>query len=251
MAQLDNGTKQILLAGTATEKKAGYQPHFISEINRNETSGKEIYFMWLSRLVILCAITSLAFFLCSTLVIFRLAPEIIVEPLLLVANQKDSESMVRYEPMTTKMPSLKQMTEMFIKQYIIMRNTVVNDDAEMVTRWGPGGIVHYMSSREVYSDFIGNHRDHIGQMYDKEYSSEVSIDSIARESENSPVWRVDFSVHNLSHGRNSTGALTLKTVRYRASVTPKYFPEKSVVVRRLINPLGFTVVKYNQSEIRE
>ena len=140
---------------------------------------------------------------------------------------------------------------MFIKQYIIMRNTVINDETEMTTRWGPGGIVHYMSAPSVYSDFLGKNTGSVTKMYDNEYSSEVSIDSISRENENSPAWRVDFSVHNLSRGRNSTGALTLKTLRYRASITPKYFPERGVVVRRLINPLGFTVVKYNQSEIRE
>lgn len=247
--QLESGTKKILLTGKSPEQKA-YQPHFIDAMQEDETHGKERYFLWLSRLVMLCAVLSLGFFLCSTLVIFRLAPEIIVEPLMLVANQKDSESMVRYEPINTKMPSLKQMTEMFVKQYVIMRNTVINDEQEMTTRWGYGGIVHYLSSPDVYDEFVGKNAQNIKFMYDNEYSSEVYIEKAVKD-EITSAWTVDFAVHNLSRGRNSTGALTLKTLRYRASVTPRYYPERYFVARRLVNPLGFTVIKYNQSEIRE
>jgi len=247
--QLEDGTKKILLTGKSPQKNA-YQPHFIDEMDEDETRGKKRYFLWLSRLVMLCAVIALGFFLCSTLVIFRLAPEIIVEPLMLVANQKDSASMVRYEPINTQMPSLKQMTEMFVKQYVIMRNTVINDEQEMTTRWGYGGIVHYLSSEEVYKEFVGKNAQRVTAMFDNEYSSEVYIERAVKD-EITSAWTVDFAVHNLSRGRNSSGALTLKTLRYRASVTPKYYPERHFVARRLINPLGFTVVKYNQSEIRE
>lgn len=250
MAQLGDGLKRPLLAGQNMKKPAGYQPHFLSESDNQETSNKSVYFLWLSRLVMLCAIVSLSFFLSSTLVIFRLAPEIIVEPLLLVANQKDSESMVRYEPITEKMPSIKQLTEMYVRQYVIMRNTVVNDEKEMTTRWGPGGIVNYLSADDVYMDFVGKNIKNVNKMFDKGYSSEVYIDAVGRE-ENSPSWWVIFTVFNLSSDRNETGALTLKITRYKAAVTPRYYSYRHLLKARLINPLGFTVIKYNQSEIRE
>lgn len=251
MAQLGSGIKKVLISGNSPAYKASYQPHFIDETDAREENGKERYFLWLSRLVMLCALVSLAFFLSATLVIFRLAPEIIVEPLLLVSNQTDSNNVVRYEPITEKMPSIKQMTEMFVRQYVIMRNTVVVDEQEMKTRWGPGGIVYFLSSESVYSDFVGRNIDSIERMYDSEYSSEVYIDNIGKEAENSPAWRVDFTVHHLSQGRNNSGAMTLKTEKFRASVTPRYHPERKLITRRLVNPLGFTVEKYNQSEIRE
>lgn len=250
MAQLGDGSNRPLLAGQGAKKASGYQPHFLSDSENKESSSKSVYFLWLSRLVILCAIVSLSFFLSSTLVIFRLAPEIIVEPLMLVANQKDSESMVRYEAITEKMPSLKQLTEMYVKQYVIMRNTVVNDKKEMTTRWGPGGIVNYMSAPDVYSEFVGGNAKDVNRMFDKDYSSEVYIDAIGRE-DNSPAWWVIFTIYNLSKERNVSGALTLKILRYKASVTPRYYSFRRLMKARLINPLGFTVVKYNQSEIRE
>ena len=224
---------------------------YITDDKINNNSMKEIYFRWLSRLVVICAVLSLGLFLSASLVIFRLAPEIIVEPLLII-SQNDSETMVRYEPITNKMPSLKQMTELFVRQYVIVRNTVINDEQEMRTRWGPGGIIAYLSTPRVYHEFVGEHIDNISSMFDNEYSSEVRIDSIHKIIENSPAWIVNFTIYNLSRSRTGkSGALTLKKTKMRASVTPRFIPERRTVFARLINPLGFTVMKYNQDEIRE
>ena len=245
------GVKKILLKGSVPPSKKEEKPvEFLSELTEADKSSKEVYFRWLSRLVILCAIVSLGFFLSASLVIFRLAPEIIVEPLLLI-RQDNSKSMVRYEPITLKMPSMRQLTEMFIRQYVIMRNTVINDEQEMRTRWGPGGIVHYLSAPNVYSDFVGLNAGSVSKMFDAGYSSEVKINDIGKESETSPAWFVVFTIYNLSKDRGKNGSLTLKTQRYKVSITPKFIPERRLYRARLINPLGFTVMKYSQSEIRE
>lgn len=243
-----NGYKQELL--TSGSNPEAVSVRFLSELGKEDRSSKEIYFRWLARLVLLCAIVSLGFFLSASLVVFRLAPEIIVEPLLIV-RQNDSESMVRYEPITVKMPSIRQLTEMFIKQYVIMRNTVINDMQEMKTRWGPGGIVHYLSAPDVYADFVGKNAGSVDKMFDDGYSSEVQINEIGKESDSSPAWFVVFTVYNLSKDRNKSGALTLKTQRYKVSITPRFIPERIMYRPRLINPLGFTVMKYSQSEIRD
>ncbi|HBO49635.1 MAG TPA: hypothetical protein DD619_02440 [Alphaproteobacteria bacterium] len=248
--ELNSGMQPKLL----TDKNAqpnDVQLQYITDDKINNNSVKEIYFRWLSRLVVLCAILSLGLFLSASLVIFRLAPEIIVEPLLII-SQNDSATMVRYEPITPKMPSIKQMTELFIKQYVIMRNTVVNDTQEMRTRWGPGGIVAYLSAPRVYYEFVGQNIENVNQMFDDDYSSEVRIDSLNKISENSPAWIVNFTIYNLSRSRSGkNGALTLKKTKMRASITPRFIPERRAVFSRLINPLGFTVMKYNQDEIRE
>ena len=251
MAELGKiGVKRILITGKEAPKKQEQpQVEFLSELTAADRSSKEIYFRWLSRLVLLCAIISLSFFLSSSLVIFRLAPEVIVEPLLII-RQSDSQSMVRYEPITVKMPSIRQLTEMFIKQYVIMRNTVVNDEDEMRTRWGPGGIVYCLSAPDVYRDFVGANINSVNKMFDPGYSSEVKIDNLKKEGESGSVWIVEFTIFNLSKARGKDGSLVLKTKRYRVSITPKFIPERQLYRARLINPLGFTVMKYNQSEIR-
>lgn len=250
MVELGQGNKKIYITDAHKGKNAQYEPQYITDSEYQVSSSKEVYFRWLSRLVTLCAILSLGFFLCSTLVIFRLAPEIIVEPLL-ITTQTDSDNMVRVEPIMEKMQSIHQLTEMHVKQYVILRNTVINDQNEMRTRWGPGGIVHYLSTPSVYSEFVGRNALAVNKMFDNEYSSEVRIDSIAKVSEHSPAWYVNFTIYNLSRTRGGDGALVLKTVRFRASVTPKFYPERKAVYARIVNPLGFTVVKYSQDVIRE
>ncbi len=249
MAVLGDGYKKLLIAG-AGGKEESIQQHYITDEEVVTSSAKLVYFRWLSRLVVLCAVISLSFFLCSSLVVFRLAPEILVEPLLII-SQNSSDEVVRYEPMNTKMSSLKQMTEMFVKQYVIMRNTVVNDEREMRTRWGPGGIVAYLSAPDVYREFVGKNAAKVENMFDNDYSSEVRIDKIGRIGENSPVWIVYFTVFNLSRTQESGGALVLKEAKYRASVTPRFLSYRGFVSPRLINPMGFTVMKYSQDKIRE
>ena len=68
----------------------------------------------------------------------------------------------------------------------------------------------------------------------------------------SPVWKVDFKTYEVSQrNRNGdTGALVLRTRYWTASVTSYFIPERIFVGRRLINPLGFTVTRYNQSEVQ-
>ncbi len=249
MAVLGDGTQKLYITDAKSEKKV-FQQQYITDEDIVTTSAKLVYFRWLSRLVVLCAVLSLSFFLCSSLVLFRLAPEILVEPLLII-GQNSSEEVVRYEPMNVKMSSLKQMTEMFVKQYVIMRNTVISDEREMRTRWGPGGIVHYMSAPQVYAEFVGQNAAKIEKMFDGEYSSEVRIDKIGKISENSTVWIVNFTVFNLSRNQATGGALVLKEARYRASVTPRFLDFRGFVSPRLINPMGFTVMKYSQDMIRE
>lgn len=250
MAELDNGIEKKLITDKNLPPKT-FKPQYMTDIEMESHSSKEAYFRWLSRLVMICAILSLGIFLSASLVIFRLAPEIIVEPLLII-SQSDSENMVRYEPITTKMPSLKKLTELFVKQYVILRNTVINDEQEMRTRWGPGGIVHYLSMPDVYREFVGQNAESVEKMFDNNYSSEVRVDSVYKVSENSPAWVVNFTIFNLSQKHTGKdGALVLKKTKMRASLTPKFIPERKAIFARLINPLGFTVLKYNQDEIRE
>ncbi|MBR1374006.1 type IV secretion system protein [bacterium] len=247
--ELQGGIKKVYITDQSSVDDT-YSQNYITDEEIVTTSAKEVYFLWLSRLVILCAIISFGFLLCWSLVVFRLAPEIVVEPLLII-GQHDSDGVVRYEPMGKNMPSERQLTEMFLKQYVIMRNTVVNDEQEMRTRWGPGGIVAYLSARDVYRDFVGMNAASVEKMFDNDYSSEVRIDSIGKVTEDGPAWAINFTTYNLSRSRASNGALTLKTKKYKATVTPRFVENRRFISPRLINPVGFTVIKYSQDEIRE
>ncbi len=228
------------------------QPHvnFIDKEEKETTSLKMVYYMWLSRLFIFFATISLIVFLSTSLSLFRLAPMVEVEPFLII-RQDNSDNLVRSEPISQNMASKDLLLKTFIKQYVILRNTVISDEAEMSSRWLPGGMINFMSSWQVFYQFRDSTRD---MMDKKEYYSfvrEVEIISIARQGgKRSEVWKVDFKTYDLRPGNaNSGGALIMKERYWTASVTARFYPERVFMGRRLINPIGFTVIRYSQSEV--
>ena len=80
--ELQGGIKKVYITDQSSVDDT-YSQNYITDEEIVTTSAKEVYFLWLSRLVILCAIISFGFLLCWSLVVFRLAPEIVVEPLLI------------------------------------------------------------------------------------------------------------------------------------------------------------------------
>ena len=143
---LQNGQKQQYIG----KPKAPQQGYITDE--QLGSSLKETYYQWLSRLVTLFCVISLMFFASASLVLFRMAPQVMVEPFLII-KQDNSDDMVRYEVIAQDMASSKQMMEIFVRQYVMLRNTILNDEREMQTRWFGGGIVNYMSAPSVFLKF--------------------------------------------------------------------------------------------------
>ena len=80
----------------------------------------------------------------------------------------------------------------------------------------------------------------------------MEIISIGRVGgEKSPVWKVDFRTYDLSpEVRNDqSGSMVLVTKYWTASVTAFFIPERMFMSKRLMNPLGFTVTRYSQTEV--
>lgn len=246
--QLGNGNKALAITD-ANAPKAQFE--YITDNSPELKGAKESYYCWLSRLVILFAIISLGFFASASLVLFRLVPEVTVEPFLII-RQDSSDAMVRYEPIAVDMASSKQMMETFIRQYVILRNTVLNDEREMQTRWFGGGMVAYMSSLQVFADFEKKSKVELNQLLRSNTVRDVEIISIGIVGgEKSPVWKVDFRTYDLSpEMRNeASGSMVLVTKYWTASVTAFFVPERLFMSKRLMNPLGFTVTRYSQTEV--
>ena len=246
--QLGNGNNVLAITDANAPKQ---QFAYITDESPELKGAKESYYCWLSRLVILFAILSLVFFTSASLVLFRLAPEVTVEPFLII-RQDSSDSMVRYEPISTDMASSRQMMENFIRQYVILRNTVLNDQREMQTRWFGGGMVAYMSSPQVFAEFNRDRQKELNQLIRNRVVRDVEIISIGKlGGEKSPVWKVDFRTYDLSPEiRNeASGSMVLVTKYWTASVTAFFIPERLFMAKRLMNPLGFTVTRYSQTEV--
>lgn len=101
---------------------------------------------------IMTAVISMLVLISSSLALFKLAPMVTVEPFLII-RQDESQEIVREEPITSDMSSKDKLMETFIRQYVISRNTIINDPMEMRSRWNRGGMVNFLSSPEVFDAF--------------------------------------------------------------------------------------------------
>lgn len=244
--QIEQGTTPLAIEGNASAKP------YLDHLEKEERNFRQIYYLWVSRFCILTAIISMAFLILASLSLFHLAPMVTVEPFLLV-NQSESENIVRNEAISRDMASKDRMLEMFVRQYVVLRNTIINDPIEMRTRWMSGGMLNYMSSPDVYNEFGAATKKVWSTIFKQSLVREVEIISVARQGgERSAVWKVDFKTYDLQNesGSNQTQQEATLRVRYwTASVTAQFVPERSFMSLRLVNPLGFTVTRYSQTEV--
>ena len=244
--QIDNGQKPLFLTDGSVQT-----PEFLEALEKEEEGFKLRYYMWLSRFFIATTVASMLFLISAALALFRLAPMVTVEPFLII-NQDSSEEIVREEPITFDMSSKDKLMETFIRQYIIIRNTVINDPQEMRSRWMPGGMMHLLSAPDVFLSFYMTAESRWVDMFKQALVREVEIISIGRQGgPRSPVWKVDFRTYDLSDYQRDerTRGLSLRIRYWTASVTAFFIPERQFVGLRLINPLGFTVTRYSQDEV--
>lgn len=225
-------------------------PEFLDKLDKETESFKHKYYMWLSRFYILTATLSILFMISLSLALFRLAPMVTVEPFLII-NQDSSAEVVREEPIIPDMPSKTQLMETFIRQYVILRNTFINDPMEMRSRWLPGGMVQYLSAFEVYEPFYQRIAANWQSMFQDPKAKEVEIISLKKQGgENSAIWKVDFKTYELVTDHNQEVKKSeLKERYWTASVTSYFIKERMFMAKRLMNPLGFTVVRYSQTEV--
>lgn len=235
---------------TITDGNVQRHIEFIEEDEKKESSLKLIYYMWLSRFFVFLAILSLCFLWSASLALFHLAPQVKVKPFLII-SQDNSEEIVRAETIERSMASQDKVTETYIKQYVDLRNTIISDEREMQSRWLRGGMVHFLSSPTIFNEFSAS--------VDKKWQedivwgtvTEVEVMSTQRiGGQHSPVWKVDFKTYTLSPKDNQTGGeRVMRTEYWTASVTAVFVKERMFLSRRLINPLGFTVIRYSQTKV--
>ncbi|MBE6444315.1 MAG: type IV secretion system protein [Alphaproteobacteria bacterium] len=243
---VENGNRTLAIEG------GGQAPQYINQLEEERSGFRKTYYLWISRFFILTATVSMLFLVLASLSLFRLAPMVSVEPFLLI-NQSESENIVRNEAIAKDMASKDKLLEMFIRQYVIIRNTIINDPIEMRTRWMGGGMLNYLSSPEVYNEFGRATKAIWETIFKQVLVREVEIISATRQGGNrSAVWKVDFKTYDLYNEQSKTQAQQETTLRVRywtASITAYFIPERGFVLPRLVNPLGFTVTRFSQTEV--
>jgi type IV secretory pathway component VirB8 len=154
------------------------------------------------------------------------------------------------------MESREKVMINFMKQYVELRNTYIKDKEEMKKRWMWGGLVSYLSSYSVYQDFAKFYPKLQAEMDAKKASRAVEILSVERSGgEKSYIWKVEFKTYDYTYetkhlkNPNKSAGPEITEKYWTANIGSRADPRRRTSYRRLINPLGFVVYSYFQSEI--
>lgn len=194
-------------------------------------------YLWTARAFAVVTALSLCCNVVLILAIFQVLPLYRVEPFLLTFQNR-SEQVYNIQPITTELRNRKAITEVFVREYVLLRSTFSSDVAEVEARWMPGGPIQEMSTNKVYQDFLDNvAKKAVGVIKNQGMQRNVKILSVNELAEG--VWQVEYETQDMypDSAQPEVGYWT-------ASLNVGYRRKKVKYGDRLKNPVGFTVIRY-------
>ncbi len=239
-------TKRVLLEGQNSQvkrpMKSNMPKNSYSEVVVENSSEKR--YLWTARAFAVIFIVSVCCNLILTYVIFTVIPLYRVEPYLFSFSDKKEQIYTIYP--VRNIYDQKYLTEIFVREYLLLRNTFVNDIDEMRMRWGAGSDIQEMSTDNVYNVFKNEFANTAIELIRKHnIVRNIKISSVTEVggANGETWWQVEFKVEDMmpeyEEPRNSVWVASIK-IRYRA--------KRVKFGERLKNPLGFTVLDYKQVE---
>ena len=200
-------------------------------------------YLWTARAFAVVTALSICCNIILILAIFQVLPLYRVEPFLLTFQNR-SEQVYNIQPITTELRNRKAITEVFVREYVLLRSAFNSDIAENEARWMPGGPIQEMSTNKVYQDFLDNvAKKAISIIKSKGMERSVKILSVNELAEG--IWQVEYETRDMypDSARPEVSYWTASlNVGFRRKVV-KYND-------RLKNPTGFTVTRYALSRNR-
>jgi len=241
-----NSTQQKLLNSGSQMRRP--QQGLGRRINRkNENllvNASEKRYLWTARAFAVVTAISLCCNFILLLTVANILPLYRVEPYLLTLSNKE-EQVYRIVPYTRNMESQKAITETFVREYVLLRATLLADPEEMESRWQNGGDLQEMSAPSVYSEFMKETYAKLMKRIKQDgLTSKVKIITVNEVEDGR--WQVEYKADYYL-----PTSYTPKTIRYRASLVIKYVHKRVQYKERLKNPVGFTVIKYGIDQLKE
>ena len=200
---------------------------------------RERRYLWTARAFAIVSAVALCVNLVLMIAMFNLMPLKRVEPFLLTFQSKEDQ-VVRIRPLSRDLGAEDILTEAMIRQYVLLRNTMISDVDEMAFRWGNDGPLRWMSSPNVYKQFSKTVKDWLARIKLEGLTREVRIESVVRQQD---IWIVYILTRDMLPEADQP-----VTQRWRVKLKVRYFamPSKNEVkyADRLKNPLGFVVLAY-------
>jgi type IV secretory pathway component VirB8 len=194
-------------------------------------------YLWTARAFAVITALSLCCNVILVLAIFQVVPLYRVEPFLLTFQNR-SEQVYNIQPITVELRNRKAITEVFVREYVLLRSTFTSDVAEVETRWMPGGPIQEMSTNQVYQDFLDNvAKKAVSIIKNQGMTRDVKILSVNELADG--VWQVEYETKDMYPDSASP-----EVSYWTASLNVGYRRKTVKHGDRLKNPVGFTVVRY-------
>ena len=223
--------RKLLGGGTQEVRRQQASDVFVANVGEKR-------YLWTARAFAIITALSVCCNIVLILAIFQVLPLYRVEPFLLTFQNR-SEQVYNIQPIKEGLRNQKAITEVFVREYVLLRSSFTRDVAEMEARWSADGPVKEMSSPRIYDDFLKNTAQRaLGVIRSRGLSRDVKILSV-NELTNG-IWQVEYET------RDMYPESTAPEVNYwTASLNVYYRPKTVKYGDRLKNPIGFTVDRYS------
>lgn len=196
--------------------------------------------MWTARAFAIITAISLCCNIVLLLAINQVLPLYRIEPFLL-SFQSKQEQVYNVQPVRGNLAEEKAITEVFVREYVLLRSSFDLDIPEMEARWMPGGPIQEMSSSAVYSEFLEKTaKKALTIIRTKSMIRNVRILTVNELG--SGLWQVEYETQDMY-----PDSAAPEVNYWTASLRVTYRRKRVKYGERLKNPVGFTVVRYSLS----
>lgn len=228
-----NNTQQKLIGGAARQpqRQARNEDVFVANVGEKR-------YLWTARAFAIITAISLCCNIVLILAIMQVLPLYRVEPFLLTFQNKE-EQVYNIQPIKGRMEDQKAITEVFVRQYVLLRSSFDRDVQEMDARWMPGGPVQEMSSSAVYTEFLEKTAKKALDLI-RARSLQRNVRILTVNELGRGLWQVEYETQDMYPDSPAP------EVNYWTASLRIAYNRKSVKYgERLKNPVGFTVVRYS------
>lgn len=228
-----NNTQQKLIGGAARQSQRQPQAEDVFVANVGEKR-----YLWTARAFAIITAISLCCNIVLLLAIAQVLPLYRVEPFLLTFQNKE-EQVYNIQPIRGRMEDQKAITEVFVRQYVLLRSSFDRDIQEMEARWMPGGPVQEMSSSAVYTEFLEKTAQKALDLI-RARSLQRNVRILTVNELGRGLWQVEYETQDMYPDSPAP------EINYWTASLRIVYNRKSVKYgERLKNPVGFTVVRYS------
>ena len=215
-----NNTQQKLIGGAARQPQRQVRNEDVFVANVGEKR-----YLWTARAFAIITAISLCCNIVLILAIMQVLPLYRVEPFLLTFQNKE-EQVYNIQPIKGRMEDQKAITEVFVRQYVLLRSSFDRD-------------VQEMSSSAVYTEFLEKTAKKALDLI-RARSLQRNVRILTVNELGRGLWQVEYETQDMYPDSPAP------EVNYWTASLRIAYNRKSVKYgERLKNPVGFTVVRYS------